>query len=68
MFQAKFDVVNGLTLHDNPLFLEQLKFGAGDGQLHHYLYNWRTKPINGGVNSKNQPDENKRGGIGIVLL
>ncbi|ETI29156.1 hypothetical protein G647_01609 [Cladophialophora carrionii CBS 160.54] len=66
--KAKFDVFNALTLHDNPLFLEQLKFGAGDGQLHHYLYNWRTKTINGGVNSKNQPDESKRGGIGIVLL
>ncbi|KAJ9605153.1 glycylpeptide N-tetradecanoyltransferase [Cladophialophora chaetospira] len=66
--KAKFDVTNALTLHDNPLFLEQLKFGAGDGQLHHYLYNWRTKTINGGVNSKNQPDDTKRGGIGIVLL
>ncbi|OAL31636.1 hypothetical protein AYO20_08179 [Fonsecaea nubica] len=66
--KAKFDVFNALTLHDNPLFLEQLKFGAGDGQLHHYLYNWRTKPINGGINAKNMPDESKRGGIGIVLL
>ncbi|KIX00476.1 uncharacterized protein Z518_10616 [Rhinocladiella mackenziei CBS 650.93] len=66
--KAKFDVFNALTLHDNPMFLEQLKFGAGDGQLHHYLYNWRTKPINGGVNAKNMPDESKRGGIGIVLL
>ncbi|KIW30333.1 uncharacterized protein PV07_06083 [Cladophialophora immunda] len=66
--KAKFDVFNALTLHDNPMFLEQLKFGAGDGQLHHYLYNWRTKPINGGINAKNMPDESKRGGIGIVLL
>ncbi|KAK5216824.1 glycylpeptide N-tetradecanoyltransferase [Exophiala xenobiotica] len=66
--KAKFDVFNALTLHDNPMFLQDLKFGAGDGQLHHYLYNWRTKPINGGVNEKNMPDESKRGGIGIVLL
>ncbi|KAL6243816.1 glycylpeptide N-tetradecanoyltransferase [Rhinocladiella similis] len=66
--KAKFDVFNALTLHDNPLFLTDLKFGAGDGQLHHYLYNWRTKPINGGINERNQPDESKRGGIGIVLL
>ncbi|KIW84243.1 hypothetical protein Z517_03493 [Fonsecaea pedrosoi CBS 271.37] len=66
--KAKFDVFNALTLHDNPLFLEQLKFGAGDGQLHHYLYNWRTKPINGGIDANNIPDESKRGGIGIVLL
>jgi glycylpeptide N-tetradecanoyltransferase len=66
--QAKFDVFNALTLHDNPLFLEYLKFGAGDGQLHYYLYNWRTPPIAGGVDKRNLPDENQRGGIGMVLL
>jgi glycylpeptide N-tetradecanoyltransferase len=66
--QAKFDVFNALTLLDNPLFLDDLKFGAGDGQLHYYLYNWRTPPIAGGVNKRNLPDENQRGGIGMVLL
>jgi glycylpeptide N-tetradecanoyltransferase len=66
--QAKFDVFNALTLHDNPLFLEDLKFGAGDGQLHYYLYNWRTPPIAGGVDKRNLPDEKQRGGIGMVLL
>ncbi|KAJ5675604.1 Glycylpeptide N-tetradecanoyltransferase [Penicillium macrosclerotiorum] len=66
--QAKFDVFNALTLHDNPLFLEQLKFGAGDGQLHFYLYNYRTAPIPGGINDKNLPDEKKMGGVGIVML
>ena len=60
--------MNALTLHDNPLFLEHLKFGPGDGQLHYYLYNWRTAPINGGVNDRNQPDEKKRGGVGMVML
>lgn len=68
VLQAKFDVFNALTLHDNPLFLEQLKFGAGDGQLHYYLYNWRTAGMKGGVNRKNEPDTNARGGIGMVLL
>lgn len=29
--QAKFDVCNALTLQDNNLFLEDQKFGAGDG-------------------------------------
>lgn len=29
--QAKFDVVNALTLMDNNLFLADQKFGAGDG-------------------------------------
>ncbi|PYI34786.1 glycylpeptide N-tetradecanoyltransferase [Aspergillus indologenus CBS 114.80] len=66
--KARFDVFNALTLHDNPLFLEQLKFGAGDGQLHYYLYNYRTAPIPGGVNDKNLPDEKKMGGVGVVML
>ena len=68
MFQARFDVFNALTSHDNPLFLEQLKFGAGDGQLHFYLYNYRAAPIAGGINEKNLPDESKMGGVGIVML
>lgn len=29
-----FDVFNALTLLDNPLFLQDQKFGAGDGYLH----------------------------------
>ncbi|KAJ5935216.1 Myristoyl-CoA:protein N-myristoyltransferase [Penicillium verhagenii] len=66
--KAKFDVFNALTLHDNPLFLEELKFGAGDGQLHFYLYNYRAAPVPGGINDKNQPDEKKMGGVGIVML
>ncbi|KAJ5997162.1 hypothetical protein N7522_008822 [Penicillium canescens] len=66
--QARFDVFNALTLADNPFFLEQLKFGAGYGQLHYYLYNYRTAPIAGGVNEQNLLDENKRGGVGIIML
>ncbi|KAK2855713.1 hypothetical protein FQN49_004918 [Arthroderma sp. PD_2] len=58
--KEQFDVFNALTLHDNPLFLEKLKFGAGDGQLHYYLFNYRTAPISGGVDSHNEPDERKR--------
>jgi glycylpeptide N-tetradecanoyltransferase len=52
------------------LFLEALKFGAGDGQLHYYLFNYRTQPISGGVTKDNMPDPSKegRGGIGMVLL
>lgn len=66
--KAQFDVFNALTSHHNPLFLEQLKFGAGDGQLHFYLYNYRTASIAGGVNEKNLPDENRMGGVGVVML
>jgi glycylpeptide N-tetradecanoyltransferase len=66
--QAQFDVFNALTSQHNPLFLEKLKFGAGDGQLHFYLYNYRTAPVAGGVNDKNLPDEKKMGGVGVVML
>ncbi|KAL9124296.1 MAG: hypothetical protein Q9217_006364 [Psora testacea] len=66
--RLNFDVFNALTLLDNPLFLEQQKFGAGDGQLHFYLYNYRTAPIAGGVDSKNSVDASKRGGVGVVML
>ncbi|KAL8932958.1 MAG: hypothetical protein Q9216_006592, partial [Gyalolechia sp. 2 TL-2023] len=60
-----FDVFNALTLLDNPLFLEQQKFGPGDGQLHYYIYNYRAHPIAGGVNAKNDVDEKRRGGVGV---
>ncbi|MCJ1467705.1 glycylpeptide N-tetradecanoyltransferase [Pseudocyphellaria aurata] len=63
-----FDVFNALTLLDNPLFLETQKFGAGDGQLHYYLYNYRTPPIAGGVDAKNNVDDTRRGGVGVVML
>ncbi|KAF2102414.1 N-myristoyl transferase [Rhizodiscina lignyota] len=66
--QNNFDVFNALTLLDNPLFLEEQKFGAGDGQLHYYLYNYRAAPIVGGVNPKNQVDERFMSGIGVVML
>ncbi|KAG8533053.1 glycylpeptide N-tetradecanoyltransferase [Bacidia gigantensis] len=62
-----FDVFNALTLLDNPLFLEQQKFGAGDGQLHYYLFNYRTPPIASGVNAGNAADPSKRGGVGVVM-
>ena len=65
---AGFDVFNALTLLDNPLILDTLKFGAGDGFLHYYLYNWRTGMIKGGVDKQNVPDVNSRGGVGMVML
>jgi len=63
----KFDVFNALTLMDNNLFLEEQKFGAGDGQLHFYLYNYKANPIAGGVDEKNNLDESCSG-IGVVML
>ncbi|CCE28811.1 probable NMT1-N-myristoyltransferase [Claviceps purpurea 20.1] len=65
--KAKLDVFNALTLMDNALFLEQQKFGAGDGQLHYYLFNYRANPIAGGVNAGNRLDEENLSGIGLVM-
>lgn len=53
--QKGFDVFNCLEIHDNKNFLEELKFGPGDGHLKYYLYNWLTKPM--------EPNE-----VGLVLL
>jgi len=50
-----FDVFNCLAIHDNETFLKELKFGAGDGNLQFYLYNWLAPPM--------QP-----GNVGLVLL
>jgi glycylpeptide N-tetradecanoyltransferase len=57
-----------LTLLDNTLFLQEQKFGAGDGQLHYYLFNWRTKYIRGGIDDHNQIDDKNGSGIGMVML
>ncbi|KAJ3257287.1 glycylpeptide N-tetradecanoyltransferase [Boothiomyces macroporosus] len=53
--QANFDVVNCLGLSHNQQFLDELKFGKGDGYLHYYLYNYRCKTI--------QPEQ-----MGLVML
>jgi glycylpeptide N-tetradecanoyltransferase len=66
--QYKFDVFNALSLMDNGLFLEQQKFGGGDGQLHYYLFNYRANPIAGGVDAKNRLDEERLSGIGMIML
>jgi glycylpeptide N-tetradecanoyltransferase len=60
-----FDVFNALTLLDNSLFLEELKFGAGDGHLNYYLFNYRAMPIAGGTNARGQLDS---GGSGVALV
>ncbi|KAF2741298.1 glycylpeptide N-tetradecanoyltransferase [Polyplosphaeria fusca] len=66
--QENFDVFNALTLLDNPLFLEEQRFGAGDGSLHYYLYNYRAAPLTGGIDNRNQSSAKHMGGIGLVML
>ncbi|GJN88755.1 hypothetical protein Rhopal_001723-T1 [Rhodotorula paludigena] len=50
-----FDVLNALTIQDNSLFLEDLKFGKGD--------NYATKPVLGGIDAKDGGS-----GVGVVML
>lgn len=60
--------MNALSLLENPLFLEEQLFGAGDGQLHYYMYNYRTAPISGGLDKTNRASEKDMGGVGVVML
>ncbi|GMM34791.1 glycylpeptide N-tetradecanoyltransferase [Saccharomycopsis crataegensis] len=63
------DVFNALTSQDNTLFLEDLKFGLGDGYLNYYLFNWRTSQITGGINeATKQLDPEAGSGVGVVML
>lgn len=40
-----FDVFNCLDMAQNGVFLEDLKFGKGDGNLNYYFYNYRSPTI-----------------------
>ncbi|KAI0724001.1 N-myristoyl transferase [Cerioporus squamosus] len=62
---AKFDVMNAMTLMDNVCFLSDLRFGQGDGILNFYLYNWRTPPLAGLTATGGVPAGR---GIGVVML
>uniref|UniRef100_A0A915CTN1 Glycylpeptide N-tetradecanoyltransferase n=1 Tax=Ditylenchus dipsaci TaxID=166011 RepID=A0A915CTN1_9BILA len=52
--KENFDVFNALDLMENLTFLEELKFGIGDGNLQYYLFNWKCPDL--------KPDR-----IGLVL-
>ncbi|GFZ50470.1 Glycylpeptide N-tetradecanoyltransferase [Saitozyma sp. JCM 24511] len=62
---AGFDVLNALTLLDNNMFLNEQKFGPGDGFLNYYLYNWSCAPIDGGAKGMTNRESS---GIGMVML
>ena len=40
-----YDAFNALDLMDNGQFLNDLKFGMGDGFLQYYLFNWKCPSI-----------------------
>ncbi|CCE63785.1 hypothetical protein TPHA_0F03040 [Tetrapisispora phaffii CBS 4417] len=64
----KMDVFNALTSQDNSLFLDDLKFGPGDGFLNFYLFNYRAFPVHGGITETKKYDVEKRSDVGIVML
>ena len=64
----KFDVFNATSIMDNAHFLEQQKYGPGDGQLHYYLFNYLANPIRGGVDRNNRLDTENLSGIGFVMM
>ncbi|OBA24105.1 N-myristoyl transferase [Metschnikowia bicuspidata var. bicuspidata NRRL YB-4993] len=61
------DVFNALTCQDNTLFIDAAKFGPGDGLLHYYLFNYRAKPIDGGLDGRQQVGS-AGSGVGVVLV
>ncbi|KAL4951563.1 N-myristoyl transferase [Aspergillus filifer] len=65
--KTRHDVFNALTLQDNTLFLEKLKFKPGDGELNYYLFNYRATPIPGDIRQLLASSQ-RRGGVGVVLL
>ena len=65
---ANMDVFNALTSQDNTLFLDDLKFGPGDGFLNFYLFNYKAFPISGGINEDKSYDTEKRSNVGVVML
>lgn len=62
------DVFNALTCQDNPLFIDDSKFGAGDGFLNYYLFNYRAKHINGGIDPETKKISSTGSGVGVVLF
>ncbi|KAI3403368.2 NMT1 [Candida oxycetoniae] len=67
--QYNVDVFNCLTSQDNTFFLKNCKFGSGDGFLNYYLFNYKTFPMNGGIDPQTkQVIEDTTSGVGVVLL
>lgn len=59
---------NTVSILENHLFLEDLKFGPGDGYLNYYLYNYRTLPIPAGTDELGVVNKDCPGGMGLMML
>ncbi len=64
------DVFNALSSQDNTLFLNELKFGLGDGKLNYYLFNYKSFPVNGGklIKETGKWDQENRSGVAAIML
>lgn len=62
------DVFNALSSQDNTLFLDDMKFGAGDGFLNYYVFNYKAKHIDGGIDPSSHDFSKTSSGVGVVLL
>lgn len=60
-----FDVFNCLDIMENKEFIEELKFGMGDGNLQYYLYNYRMMPRKG---QADKPAPLEPGDVGLILM
>lgn len=64
-------VYNALTIQDNPLYLDDLKFAEGTGVLNYYLFNYRAYPVHGGIQRDGglgRIEVPSKGGVGTILL
>jgi glycylpeptide N-tetradecanoyltransferase len=62
------DVFNALSSQDNNLFIQDLKFGEGDGLLNYYLFNYKAKFISGGLDESKHIDPENVSKVGVVML
>lgn len=65
---AGLDVFNAMSSQENNLFVDELKFGLGDGLLNFYLFNYKAFPVSGGLKKDNSLDYEKRSNVGVVML
>ncbi|KAH3674782.1 hypothetical protein WICMUC_002985 [Wickerhamomyces mucosus] len=62
------DVFNCVSCQDNNLFLQDLKFGEGDGILNYYLFNYKSRIISGGLDDDKHVDYGNVSKVGVVML
>jgi glycylpeptide N-tetradecanoyltransferase len=66
--RAKLDVLNASSIMDNALFVQELKFGRGDGQLYYYISNYNVNPLAGGMNEDDELDVDSLSAVGVTML